>query len=152
MINQEISRLFAAIADALEFKEENRFRVLAYRRGSEAVADAAVKADMRTQQRIGTRADNGRAIVLLGLIAVVRVGCSGAVEPTAASVGEPLSLELADLAGDELRLLPGIGPVLAERLEAARSAAGGTLDEATCLAVPGIGKGLLARWRRLQAR
>ncbi len=39
MVNQEISRLFAAIADALEFKEENRFRVLAYRRGSEAVAD-----------------------------------------------------------------------------------------------------------------
>ena len=39
MINQEISQLFAEIADALEFKDENRFRVLAYRRGSEAVAD-----------------------------------------------------------------------------------------------------------------
>jgi DNA polymerase (family 10) len=39
MVNQEISGLFAFIADALEFKEENRFRVLAYRRGAEAVAD-----------------------------------------------------------------------------------------------------------------
>jgi len=39
MINQEISELFAEIADALEFKDENRFRVLAYRRGSEALAD-----------------------------------------------------------------------------------------------------------------
>jgi DNA polymerase (family 10) len=39
MVNPEISRLFNAIADALEFKGENRFRVLAYRRGAEAVAD-----------------------------------------------------------------------------------------------------------------
>ena len=39
MVNQEISQLFAAIADALEFKQENPFRVTAYRRGSEAVAD-----------------------------------------------------------------------------------------------------------------
>lgn len=39
MVNQEISRLFGLIADALEFKGENRFRILAYRRGSEAVAD-----------------------------------------------------------------------------------------------------------------
>jgi DNA polymerase (family 10) len=39
MVNQEISRLFGVIADALEFKGENRFRVLAYRRGVEAVAD-----------------------------------------------------------------------------------------------------------------
>jgi DNA polymerase (family 10) len=39
MINQEISQLLAEIADALEFKDENRFRVLAYRRGAEALAD-----------------------------------------------------------------------------------------------------------------
>jgi len=39
MINQEISQLLGEIADALEFKDENRFRVLAYRRGAEALAD-----------------------------------------------------------------------------------------------------------------
>ncbi len=41
MVNQEISRLFDAVADALEFKDENRFRVNAYRRGARAVADLA---------------------------------------------------------------------------------------------------------------
>jgi len=41
MVNQEISTLFEAVADALEFKGENRFRVNAYRRGARAVADLA---------------------------------------------------------------------------------------------------------------
>jgi DNA polymerase (family X) len=39
MVNQEISQIWGEIADALEFKDENRFRVLAYRRGAEALAD-----------------------------------------------------------------------------------------------------------------
>ncbi len=41
MVNQEISTLFEAVADALEFKGENRFRVNAYRRGARAVGDLA---------------------------------------------------------------------------------------------------------------
>jgi DNA polymerase (family 10) len=39
MVNQEISRLFETIADALEFQGANRFRVGAYRRGAREVAD-----------------------------------------------------------------------------------------------------------------
>jgi len=39
MVNQEISKLFETIADALEFKGANRFRVAAYRRGAREVAD-----------------------------------------------------------------------------------------------------------------
>ncbi len=38
MVNQDISRLFEAIADALEFKGENRFRVNAYRRAAGVIA------------------------------------------------------------------------------------------------------------------
>ncbi len=41
MVNQEISKLFETIADALEFKGENRFRVNAYRRGATVVAQLA---------------------------------------------------------------------------------------------------------------
>ena len=41
MVNQEISQLFEAIADALEFRGENRFRVNAYRRGAQEIADLA---------------------------------------------------------------------------------------------------------------
>jgi|GEM_PF-3551475 len=71
--------------------------------------------------------------------------------PVAASqVGTPVPLRIEDLAGDEFRLLPGVGPVLAERLEAARVAAGGRLPPERQLAVPGVGPALLAKWSALR--
>lgn len=39
MKNKELSRIFAEIADALEFKGENRFKIIAYRRSSSVLED-----------------------------------------------------------------------------------------------------------------
>jgi len=91
------------------------------------------------------------ALLLLGIIALVRSLAWGPDETGppmchAARVGTPIPLVLGQLAGPEFRLLPGVGPVLAGRLEAARVAGGGQLDESLALSVPGVGPGLLTRW------
>lgn len=93
---------------------------------------------------------SGRGLVLLGSVALLRAACTGpdAVPPGVA--GEIVELRLESLAGAEFRLLPGVGPVLAARLEAARVAAGGRLDEAAAAEVKGVGESLLARWRTLR--
>ena len=39
MKNKELSKIFAEIADALEFKGENRFKVIAYRKASGVLED-----------------------------------------------------------------------------------------------------------------
>ena len=51
MKNKELSRIFAEIADALEFKDDNRFKVLAYRRASRALED--LPSDVETLARNG---------------------------------------------------------------------------------------------------
>ena len=66
--------------------------------------------------------------------------------------GTPLSVRLEDLQGPAFLLLPGVGPVLAERLEAAREAAGGVLDPLRAGRVKGVGPALLARWAELRSR
>ena len=106
------------------------------------------------------RADRG--LLVLGLAACLRAAWLGddalavvtwgrAGEVPAAAVGTPVPLALEGLSGSAWRLLPGVGPVLAGRLEAARVAAGGSLDEAGALEVAGVGPRLVARWRRLCA-
>jgi len=58
---------------------------------------------------------------------------------------------LSHAPADSLDLLPGIGPVLAARIVAARGARGfSSWDEV--LAVKGIGPRLIARWQGLSAR
>jgi hypothetical protein len=61
-------------------------------------------------------------------------------------------MRVEDLRGAEFRLLPGVGPVLAERLEAARVAAGGRLLPERVQDVPGVGPALAARWAALRPR
>ena len=60
--------------------------------------------------------------------------------------GEPQTLSWETLEGPRFRLLPGVGPVLAGRLEAARAAAGGPLDPVSARGVKGVGPMLLRRW------
>jgi competence protein ComEA len=65
---------------------------------------------------------------------------------------DPLAF-LSRAPADSLDLLPGIGPVLAARIVAARSAFGGgfaSWDEVD--RVKGIGPTMIARWRALSAR
>ncbi|MCB9897316.1 MAG: hypothetical protein H6825_04875 [Planctomycetes bacterium] len=91
-------------------------------------------------------------MLLLGVFALF---CALLRDPgpvTAAQAGDPVALRLEDLSGEEYRLLPGVGPVLAGRLEQARVRAGGRLDEATADAVPGVGDGLLRRWQQVRPR
>ncbi|GJM21498.1 MAG: hypothetical protein DHS20C15_14130 [Planctomycetota bacterium] len=88
--------------------------------------------------------------MLLGLAAVLRAGCFSGRPASWAEVAEPVPLRLEALAGEEFRLLPGVGPVLAGRLEAARRAAGGRLDREATERVSGVGPALLARWDLLR--
>ena len=94
----------------------------------------------------------GPALVLLGVLALGRAWVLSAPPLTVGEVGEPVRLDPYALSGDEFRLLPGVGPVLAGRLEAARQAAGGRLDEQRLTEIPGVGPGLAARWGALRTR
>lgn len=94
----------------------------------------------------------GRALLLIGVVALCRSACVEIEAPRADVVGEPIPIRLEQLSGDEWRLLPGVGEVLGARLEQARLAAGGSLDERGVDAVSGVGPALLARWRRLVTR
>lgn len=98
------------------------------------------------------RPDPGPALLVLGLLACLRAWLLSAPPPAPWEAGHPLPLRIEQLRGAEFRLLPGVGPVLAERLEAARVAAGGRLTEAAADAVPGVGPALLARWRAARPR
>jgi predicted flap endonuclease-1-like 5' DNA nuclease len=88
----------------------------------------------------------GPALLLLGVLALGRAWVLSAPPLTVGEVGEPVPLDPYALSGDEFRLLPGVGPVLAGRLEAARVAAGGRLTPAALRAVSGVGPALLRRW------
>ena len=93
----------------------------------------------------------GAGLVLLGLLALGRAACADGGPVSAAEAGRPLDLAVENLQGERFRLLPGVGPALAARLEAARVAAGGRLDPARLEEVPGVGPVLAARWRALGA-
>ena len=94
----------------------------------------------------------GRALMVIGLVALCRASCVDLEAPRASAVGEPVEIQLDQLSGDGWRLLPGVGEVLASRLEQARVEAGGHLDEQAIDRVPGVGPQLLTRWLRMQAR
>ena len=94
------------------------------------------------------------ALLFLGVLALVRACAIGAPPPGAWALGQAVAVPLCveDLQGAEFRLLPGVGPVLAERLEAARVAAGGRLLPERVQDVPGVGPALAARWAALRPR
>jgi hypothetical protein len=93
------------------------------------------------------RLEPGAALLLLGVLALVRAWFSGAPPPAAWEAGEIVPLRVEELRGEEFRLLPGVGPALAARLESARLAAGGLGAEPR---VPGVGPALRAKWTTLR--
>lgn len=108
------------------------------------VADAVVAAG---GMRAGARAD------LINLAAPVRTGDQIVVPgpdaegPPAGTVGGLISINQATAA--ELETLPGVGPVLAERIVAHRDQVGGFDRVEDLLQVPGIGESKLAAIRDL---
>ncbi len=101
----------------------------------------------------GSRAgDPGRGVFVLGFVALVLHAWGPSERLSAREVGVPLELRLEELQGPGFRLLPGVGPVLAVRLEAARVAAGGVLDREAAAAVRGVGPSLLSRWEQMRSR
>jgi hypothetical protein len=105
---------------------------------------------MADSDRHADRPDPGPALVALGLLAIVRAWLVSVPPPAPWEAGTPVPMRVEELRGDEFRLLPGVGPVLAGRLEAARVAAGGRLSPEDLDAVPGVGPVLLARWEALR--
>lgn len=91
-------------------------------------------------------------LALLGLLALARSLWLARPPPRVEQLGEALPLRIEALQGGGFRLLPGVGPVLAGRLEQARREAGGALTLAQAGRVPGVGPTLLRRWSRLGAR
>ncbi len=90
-------------------------------------------------------------------MALVRAWIAAAPPTDPWEAGTPIALDIEELSGDDFRLLPGVGPVLAERLEtarqeAARSRPGGRLTPAELERVPGVGPSLLRRWAALRTR
>jgi hypothetical protein len=96
------------------------------------------------------RRRHGPALLLLGVIAMARAWVVSTPPPRIEDAGTPVALDACALSGEDFRLLPGVGPVLAGRLEAARVAAEGQLTREALLAVPGVGPTLLARWDLLR--
>jgi len=99
--------------------------------------------------RTSSRDPFGPALLLIGVLALGRAWVVSAGALSIEAVGEAVLLDPYVLSGDDYRLLPGVGPVLAGRLEAARLAAGGRHTPATLRAVSGVGPTLLERWDAL---
>lgn len=91
----------------------------------------------------------GVVLLALGLLAAGRALHRARPPPEPYALGRRVVLRLETLEGDAWRLLPGVGPVLAERLEAARVAAGGALTLRDASRVEGVGPATLARWEAL---
>lgn len=91
----------------------------------------------------------GPALLLLGVLALARAWVISAPPAAFGLAGEEVVLDPLLLTGAEFRLLPGVGPVLAGRLEAARLAAGGQLTRTALRQVRGVGPVLLERWDSL---
>jgi hypothetical protein len=94
------------------------------------------------------RPDPGPALLLLGALALLRSWSATAPPPAAWQAGETVPLRIEQLRGEEFRLLPGVGPALAARLEAARVAVG-RLDPVDPH-VSGVGPALRAKWAALR--
>jgi len=110
----------------------------------------AARSDMSRLSR--STGSPGRAVLLLGLLCLGLDRCPREGNVPAALAGEPLDVCVESLQGVGFRLLPGVGPVLAERLEHARVAAGGALSAQMAAAVRGVGPSLLARWTQMRSR
>jgi hypothetical protein len=94
----------------------------------------------------------GTGLLVIALLALARAAVLARPPPDPRTLGRPIALDIEALRGEDFRLLPGVGPVLAARLEAARVAAGGRLAEQDLAHVPGAGPTLRARWERLRSR
>jgi hypothetical protein len=98
----------------------------------------------------------GAGLLLVGLLALGRAHVAALAlaraPPDPATLGEAIALDVEALQGADFRLLPGVGPVLAARLEEARRAAGGTLHPADLRSIPGVGPSLRRRWEALRSR
>ena len=92
----------------------------------------------------------GPALLALGLLACLRAAWVSRPLPDPAAWGERIPLRLETLQGEEFRLLPGVGPKLAERLEQARLAAGGALVPGAVEQVAGVGRSLRLRWEAVR--
>lgn len=92
--------------------------------------------------------ERGASLALLALAAcgLLRAALQARAPPPLEAHGRVFPVRIERLAGDEFRLLPGVGPVLAERLEAARQQAGGRLSGRDAERVPGVGPALRTRW------
>ena len=86
------------------------------------------------------------ALLALALCGLLRAAARARAPPPPDAHGRVFAVRIERLAGDEFRLLPGVGPVLAERLEAARQQAGGRLSGRDAEHVPGVGPVLRTRW------
>ena len=95
---------------------------------------------------------SGAGLLLIGVLALVRAWEAARPPPDPRTLGQPIALDVEALQGEDFRLLPGVGPVLAARLEAARVAAGGRLAGRDLLRVAGVGPSLRARWESLRSR
>ncbi len=93
---------------------------------------------------------SGAGLLLIGALALVRAHLAAQPPPDVWTLGESIPLDIESLAGEDFRLLPGVGPVLAGRLEAARVAAGGRLQPGDLHTVPGVGPTLRGRWQALR--
>jgi DNA polymerase (family 10) len=143
MVNQEISALFESVADALEFKGENRFRVNAYRRGARAVADLAEDV---TELVAGKR---------LTEVPGIGKGLAGDIDEYLASgrmTAYEKAMEGVPKTLMDLRAIGGLGP---KRLALIHGKLGVTdlasleraLDDGTVAALPGLGDKLAGNLR-----
>ncbi len=143
MVNQEISALFESVADALEFKGENRFRVNAYRRGARAVADLAEDV---TELVAGKRLTD---------VPGIGKGLAGDIDEYLASgrmTAYEKAMEGVPKTLMDLRAIGGLGP---KRLALIHGKLGVTdlasleraLDDGTVAALPGLGAKLAENLR-----
>jgi len=95
---------------------------------------------------------SGVGLLAIGVLALVRAHVAALPAPDLWTLGEPLALDIEALQGQDFRLLPGVGPVLEARLEAARIAAGGRLLPGDLHGVAGVGPALRGRWQALRSR
>lgn len=79
-------------------------------------------------------------LALLAAAVLFRPAAPAPMDFAPAADGTPYRLDLNDATAPELEALPGIGPVLAERILASRTELGRFETEADVLSVPGIGE------------
>ena len=101
MRNEEIGRLFEEIADILELKGENRFRINAYRRGAQSVTHAS--------RDIGALASEGSLLAVPGIGKELSSKILEYIETGTIGYLDELRAETPDVLLEMLRI-PGVGP------------------------------------------